>query len=67
MPKVDPVQKEIIRFSQNDFHVWYEVPRLAPGHSIWVKEGQGVFTGRLTAIQLLQLMQKQSDQAVKGH
>jgi len=66
VPSVDPVQKDIIRISQNDFPVWYERPRINPGFAIWAKEGQGVFTGRLTSSQLLALMQKQSD-AVKGN
>ncbi len=62
----DPVLQQMIKVSQNDHHVWYEVPTLAPGHAIWTTEGQGVFTGRLTSMQLLQLMQKQSDAARKS-
>jgi hypothetical protein len=64
-PAGDPVMDEIISISQNDFHVWYEIPRLAPGFTVWAKEGQGLYTGRLTPMQLAQLLQKQSDQAAK--
>jgi len=66
VPPGDGVLQQMIKFSQHDHHVWYEVPRLAPGFNIWAKEGQGVFTGRLTQSQLLQLMQKQSDAAAKS-
>jgi raffinose/stachyose/melibiose transport system substrate-binding protein len=62
----DPVLQQMIKVSQNDHHVWYEIPRLAPGFNIWATEGQGVFTGRLNSTQLLQLMQKQADAAAKS-
>jgi len=63
-PAGDPILNQIIDISQNDHHVWYEIPRLAPGFTIWAKEGQGLFTGRLTPKQLAELMQQQSDKAM---
>jgi len=63
-PAGDPILNQIIDISQNDHHVWYEIPRIAPGFNIWAKEGQGLFTGRLTPKQLAELMQQQSDKTM---
>lgn len=65
-PTTFPELAEIIHFSQNDFPVWYAVDALAPGFSAWAKEGQGLFTKRLTPMALAQLLQKQSDAARKA-
>jgi len=68
VPPGSPELRQIIAFSQrNDFPVWYDRPRIAPGFNIWATQGQGVFTGRLTSTQLLQMMQQQSDAAARGH
>ncbi len=65
-PTTFPELKEIISFSQNDFPVWYAVDAIAPGFNVWAQQGQGLFTKRLTPMQLAQLLQKQSDAARKA-
>jgi raffinose/stachyose/melibiose transport system substrate-binding protein len=65
-PTTFPELREIISFSQNDFPVWYAVDSIAPGFGIWAKQGQGLFTKRLTPMQLAQLLQKQADAARKA-
>jgi raffinose/stachyose/melibiose transport system substrate-binding protein len=65
-PTTFPELAEIIKFSQNDFPVWYAVDSIAPGFNIWATQGQGLFTKRLTPMQLANLLQQAADKARKG-
>jgi ABC-type glycerol-3-phosphate transport system substrate-binding protein len=52
VPGNDPVAEAMIRAGQVDVSAWYDLPPAAGTLDVFLKEGAGIFTGRLSAADL---------------